>query len=455
MEYIELRNKYLDFYYHDYEIQEDDHEVKIIYTFEIKGLSFFNPTFTLKKVNTRNVSNLKVFKEAAFSLGLVELISYWKITCAPHVHIECGSLDDIQKKWWKKLYFNGLGEFFYINHIETDIESFMDITTSGKAMSGEEDTGKYHGNLIPVGGGKDSFVSLSILEEMKKDNHAFVINKVMSAVHSAEAAGYTGEYLINPIRTLDSRMLELNKQGYLNGHTPFSAMAAFASVITSIVYEKEYICLSNEASANESTIKGSKVNHQYSKTFEFEEDFKFYMDHYITDKIHYFSLLRPLSELQITYIFSSLKAYHSVFRSCNVGSKEEKWCGKCAKCLFVAIMLSAFISDEEIEHIFGKGILNDPELESLFEQLTGISVNKPFECVGTRDEVNIATSMCIARHIKENKECPYLYKKYKESSFYAYYKDAQLDVNMWNKENLVPEEYQTLIHKKIRGIAKC
>ena len=118
-------------------------------------------------------------------------------------------------------------------------------------------------------------------------------------------------------------------------------------------------------------------------------------------------------------------------------------------------MLSAFISDEEIEHIFGKDILNDPELESLFEQLTGISVNKPFECVGTRDEVNIATSMCIARHIKENKECPYLYQKYKESSFYAYYKDAQLDVNMWNKENLVPEEYQTLIHKKIRGIAKC
>ena len=388
-------------------------------------------------------------------MGLVELISYWKITCAPHVHIECGSLDDIQKKWWKKLYFNGLGEFFYINHIETDNESFMDITTSGKAITGEQDTGKYHGNLIPVGGGKDSFVSLSILEEMKKDNHAFVINKVMSAIHSAEAAGYTGEYLINPIRTLDSRMLELNKQGYLNGHTPFSAMAAFASVITSIVYEKEYICLSNEASANESTIKGSKVNHQYSKTFEFEEDFKFYMDHYITDKIHYFSLLRPLSELQITYIFSSLKAYHSVFRSCNVGSKEEKWCGKCAKCLFVAIMLSAFISDEEIEHIFGRDILNDPELESLFEQLTGISVNKPFECVGTRDEVNIATSMCIARHIKENKECPYLYQKYKESSFYAYYKDAQLDVNMWNKENLVPEEYQTLIHKKIEGIAKC
>lgn len=453
MEYNELRKTYTDFYYHDFHIDEDDAQVKITYTFEIKGLSEFNPTFTLKKTSScRSVSNLKVFKEAAFSLGLVELISYWKITCAPNVIVECGLLEDTQKKWWKKLYFNGLGEFFYINHIETDIDSFMNLETTGKAFTGEEDHGNYHGNLIPVGGGKDSFVSLYLLDSMKKENHAFVINKVMSAIHSSIAAGYEDEYLINPTRTLDSRMLELNKQGYLNGHTPFSAMAAFASVLTSIVYEKEYICLSNEASANESTIKDSKVNHQYSKTFEFEEDFKFYMDHYITNSIHYFSLLRPLSELQITCIFSTLKQYHSVFRSCNVGQKEEKWCGKCAKCLFVAIMLSAFLSDDEIVNIFGRDILNDEELYDLFKQLTGISINKPFECVGTREEVNIAVSMCIANHEKEHKPCPYLYEKYKESSFYEYYKDRKLDMNMWNDENLVIPEYQKIMHEKIEGL---
>lgn len=455
MEFNTLRKQYTDFYYHSFQIEENEEQVKITYTFEIKDLSFFEPTFTLKKpVNGLTVHNLKVFKEAAFSLGLVELISYWKITCAPNVHIECGSLDETQKNWWKKLYFNGLGEFFYINHIETDIDSFMNLISEGNVIKGEEDNGAYKGNLIPVGGGKDSFVSLYLLDSMKDENHAFVINKVMSAIHSAEAAGYKNEYLINPIRTLDKRMLELNKQGYLNGHTPFSAMAAFASVLTSIVYEKKYICLSNEASANESTIQGSKVNHQYSKTFEFEEDFKFYMDHYITDEIHYFSLLRPLSELQITCIFSTLKNYHEVFRSCNVGQKEEKWCGKCAKCLFVAIMLSAFLSDEEIIHIFGRDILNDSELYDLFAQLTGISVNKPFECVGTREEVNIAINMCIARHNQENKKCPYLYEKYKDSSFYEYYKDRKLDMSMWNDENLVIPEYQKIMHKKIEGLNK-
>lgn len=450
MEYTELRKKYLNFYYHSFDITETEDEVKIVYTFEIEGLSFFNPTFTLPKNGVhRYVKNLKVFKDAAFSLGLVELISYWKIACPANVIIGCGYLDETQKNWWKKLYYNGLGEFFYINHIENTIDDFMNIETISEMIVGAEDDGQYHGNLIPVGGGKDSFVSLDILKGMKEENHAFVINKVQSALHSAISAGYSDDKLINPTRTLDKRMLDLNKQGYLNGHTPFSAMAAFASVVTSIVYEKEFICLSNEASANESTIKDSKVNHQYSKTFEFEQDFKFYMDHYITDKIHYFSLLRPLSELQITAIFSTLKDVHPVFRSCNVGQKEEKWCGKCAKCLFVAIMLSAFLNDEEIVAIWQRDILNDRELLDLFEQLTGLVDNKPFECVGTREEVNIAISMSIKHHEQSNSPLPYLYEEYKKSSYYSFYQDKKLDLDDWNAENLVPEKYQELIHKRI------
>ena len=35
-------------------------------------------------------------------------------------------LTEKQKKWWKKLYFNGLGEFFYRNGIEADFEDFME-----------------------------------------------------------------------------------------------------------------------------------------------------------------------------------------------------------------------------------------------------------------------------------------------------------------------------------------
>jgi AraC-like DNA-binding protein len=144
-------------------------------------------------------------------------------------------------------------------------------------------------NLIPVGGGKDSFVTLDLLKGSHENNPAFIINPLPSAVASAAAAGYEGERCIILKRTLDQNMLELNKKGYLNGHTPFSALAAFAAYMTAVLYGKKFITLSNESSANESTIKDSSVNHQYSKSFEFEQDFQTYTAEYLNPDIRYFS----------------------------------------------------------------------------------------------------------------------------------------------------------------------
>ena len=443
MEYNDLKTRYPVFWYHDFTLIESDEEFRVQFDFEIQGLSHFNPDFIIAKPKGGDVfSNLRAVREAAFSLGMVELISYWKLTCAPTVIVECGRLNEDQIRWWKKLYFHGLGEFFYKNNIHVNMDGFMNLTSTGEAITGQMDQRVYHGNLIPVGGGKDSFVSLELLKDSKEDNHAFVINHVMSAVHAAFAAGYRGESLIIAERTLDSRMLEFNKCGFLNGHTPFSALCAFAASLTAIIYGIQNICLSNEDSANESTIKDSTVNHQYSKTFMFEQDFKHYMDTYITPEVHYFSLLRPLSELQIAGLFSTLTDYLPVFRSCNVGQKEEKWCGHCAKCLFVCVLLSAYLDDETLVNIFHADMLNDPTMYDLLAQLTGISDNKPFECVGTRDEVNVAINMSISSHLNQNTPIPYLYQKYMESPYYDYYKNKSVDWDSFQEENLVPPSMQ-------------
>ena len=451
MEYETLRNTYPVFYYHDFTLAESASEFSVYFDFEIEGLSHFNPQMTIPKpAEAATFSNLETVRKAAFALGMIELISYWKLTCAPRVVIECGDIDDEEIRWWKKLYFNGLGEFFYKNRIENDEETFMEIQSAGEKITGHPDTRRFHGCLIPCGGGKDSFVTMDLLKDRKDDSHAFVINHVMSAVHSAQAAGYQGEKLIITERTLDPRMLEFNKLGFLNGHTPFSALCAFASVLTALIYGKQNIALSNEASANEPTIHQTKINHQYSKTFEFEKDFKYYMDRWLTPEIHYFSLLRGLSELQIAGIFSSLTPYLPIFRSCNVGSKEERWCGHCAKCLFVCIMLSAFLEDETLVSIFHADMLNDETMRDLFEQLTGITDDKPFECVGTREEVNTAVAMSIHSHEKEGKALPLLYEQYKASAYYPYYRGRKLDWDQYNEDNLVPKEYEVLIKARMK-----
>lgn len=444
-----LRKKYQEFHYYGMDIEENETELVVVYHFEIIGLAQFNPSCHFPKQSSIQFSNKRMIKNLLFSLGMVELISYWKATCSPKVIIHESTLDNQQILWWKKLYFNGLGEFFYLNRITLTEEEMMDIHSLGQAYDGEELQQSYSGNLIPVGGGKDSFVSLEILKEMKPENKAFVINHVISAVEAAKVAGYA-ENLLHVERKLDSKIIELNKQGFLNGHTPFSAMVAFSSVITAILWGKRYVCLSNEASANESTVKDASVNHQYSKSYEFEQDFNGYLEKYIGNPVHYFSLLRGLSELQIVSIFATLKDYHPVFKSCNVGSKKGEWCCDCAKCLFVAVMLSAFLTDEEISNIFHEAILEKESMWDLLKELSGISDNKPFECVGTREEVQVAISIAIQKRTSLQKELPLLYKKYQAWVGSEMHFDVHQYREEYNEENFIPQEYQALVKKKVK-----
>ena len=450
MEFSELSSRYPVFYYHDFAIIESDDEFHVQFDFEIEGLSHFNPDFILAKpAGGKTYGNLRSVREAAFSLGLIELISYWKLTCSPTVIVECGMLDEAQTAWWKKLYFNGLAEFFYKNHIQADPQNFMDLRSGGEPITGHTDQRRFSGNLIVVGGGKDSFVSLQLLSGMKEENHAFVINPVLAAVHSAQAAGYCGERLIIAERSLDSRMLEFNKAGFPDGHTPFSAFCAFAAALTAVIYGIQNICVSNEAVADEPEIRSGKLSRRYSKTFEFEQDFKWYMDTCITPEVHYFSLLRPLSELQITGLFSTLKDYLAVFRSCNAGQNEERWCGRCAKCLYVCVLLSAYLSDETLCRIFGTDILNDESLQELLDQLTGSEEARPFECLGTSEEVNTAIAMSIRNHEAAGEPLPALYQRYRQSTAYEQYREKTTDWSSYNTENLVPEEYQRLLKQWI------
>ena len=240
--------------------------------------------------------------------------------------------------------------------------------------------------LVPVGGGKDSVVTLECLRN-EMPVIPLIVNPRGATLNCVKTAGYTENDFIVINRTLDPTMLQLNAEGYLNGHTPFSALLAFISVLVAFGSRSKYIALSNENSANESTVPGTNINHQYSKSIEFERDFRNYVAENLNDKVQYFSFLRPLSELQIASLFAQCEAYHPVFRSCNVGSKTDSWCGHCPKCLFTWIILSPFLSREKLTAIFGKDLMADASLQPILEELNGTAAVKPFECVGTVEEV--------------------------------------------------------------------
>ncbi len=403
----ELRSEYPEFLYTGYETSYTDAGLEVIYRYEIPGLSDFHTRWVFPATRKEYTP---VLKALVFSLGMAEAISYYKITCPRNVKVLCGSLDGEQISWWEKLFYKGLGEFQYVNGIDVPQEELLKISWINEGSAGKipEDVGEnapedveggvsyggsvhtlhdpesYDGILVPIGGGKDSVVSLELLKGRKiytySVNQSETIRNVIACCDHA-----AGDLAAK--RILDKRIIEFNEQGYLNGHIPFSSVVAFSCVITAYLNGIRHIALSNESSANESTVRDSFVNHQYSKTFEFEKDFDGYIKNLTDSDIHYFSLLRPYTELKIASMFAKSRGYHKAFRSCNRGSKQGIWCCNCPKCLFVYIILSPFLTEEELIDIFGEKLLDKDSLDTEFKELTGISENKPFECVGMRSEV--------------------------------------------------------------------
>lgn len=446
MEYQDLRKKYNKFIYNSYAIEEDNEKIYLKYEFEINGLVKFNPTLTILKKNFE-YKNLQteVIKNIAFNIGMIEAISYYKSTCSPIFYVKCAKLEEKQIKWFKKLIYLGLGEFRYINKINISEEDFVQIISEGTKFQAVTLEKELNDVIIPIGGGKDSNVTLEAIKETKYKRYGFRINLEEVSKNCATIAGISNDEIIEVIRVIDSNLIDLNKKGFLNGHTPFSSLVAFLTYFAAFALEKKYIALSNEDSANESNIKGQNINHQYSKTFEFENDFRDYVKQYIcSNGPEYFSFLRPINELQIAKLFSELEQYHEVFRSCNVGSKSKpwKWCCNCAKCLFPFIILSPFLYKEKLVKIFGEDLYEKENLLQIFIELCGYADNKPFECVGTYDEVRYALSKTIK---KMNKELPFLLKYYKDNFDMV---DEDL-LHYYNENNNLPEEFEEILRGKI------
>ncbi len=264
------------------------------------------------------------------------------------------------------------------------------------------------------------------------------------AAHSQTTA------VIRVHRTIDPHLLELNHQGYLNGHTPFSAYFAFMSVFAARIYGFDTVVVSNEQSANEGNLQwhGRIINHQYSKTYQFESLFRSYLEtNFGQQPIRplYFSILRPLNELQIAQAFSQFPAFWPVFRSCNIGQKTDAWCHHCPKCVFVFIVLACFLDETVlVGQIFEKNLLDEISLLPIVEQLIGYKANKPFECVGSRLEVLAALQHIIVQYQAAGRKLPAILAALQEKLGDQLTTAPKLDklLSGWVNEHHIPSDLE-------------
>lgn len=442
----------------------DTQVLRFSWTFQIGSQHCFTPSLEIFDITADHINAIgqQTLNWYAFQLGLVEMISYWKTTTSPQINIRAGHLTPAEATWWHSLLVNGLGEFFYQNQIDFTSPTFVKIVSEGLELKPNSTPFSPTKNsvLIPVGGGKDSAVTLAILRQALLDQQlskvaTVVINPIQSAIDLATTSGLT---MYRVERHLDPHLLEMNQTGFLNGHTPFSAMAAWVTTLVAHLLGFEYVAVSNERSSNEgNTIwHGQEINHQYSKTFHFERSFQAYIADHLSAP-YYFSFLRPLYELQIGKLFSEVtekgSAVRSRFRSCNRGQKTNSWCCDCPKCLFAYLILRPFIPHAEMVTLFGQDVLANQRLLPTLLELVGQLPTKPFECVGTHEESIVAVQLCIQQYQAENIPLPILLEKSISDFLPASGQEGRAFsvLKSWNDQHAIPFHLVDLLQQRIHG----
>ena len=333
------------------------------------------------------------FSSALKLLHLIAGVSYYKAGAPKEIVVEGEPLDAATARFLDQVYLHGLAEFAYQNKL--DLRGRIRFPHGAAEAASAPALNLSRRTLIPIGGGKDSLVSVEMCKRIHEPATAVWVGE--SALIAA-CAQRTGLPMLNPWRSLAPELFEYNRAGALNGHIPVTAINSAILVCAAILYGFDAIAFSNEASASVATLEydGQPVNHQWSKSLDFERLLRGYTKSHIAADLDYFSLLRPWSELAVARAFAREARYDDVFSSCNRNFRirgerpADRWCGQCPKCHFVFLALAPFVAKPRLLGIFGRNLLDDAALAPGFDALLEFREHKPFECVGEGRESRAA-----------------------------------------------------------------
>lgn len=385
------------FRYLSWEWEPSSGAVQLRYGFDDSHV--FVETISLPPAAGLDGEQEQAIRRAVRLLWLLSGVSYYKAAAPYEVSID-GGISASEHDFLAEYYLHGLGEYAVVNSLDMTARpvwpapSLIDAPITVTSLTQRP--------LVAVGGGKDSVVSVETLRRGGLDPLQFTVNThpITSAVMAV-----SGLDVVHAHRSLDSSLLALNETGALNGHVPVTAIVSLIAVSTALIVGVDTVVMSNERSASEgnTTWHGREVNHQHSKSLDFERGLADLVRSTVTPSLRYFSLLRALSELHIAKLVAGLTEYHSTFTSCNKAFRLDptmrtpRWCGNCDKCRFVSLALAPWLSRDEVTAIIGSDIFDHVEQAPGMRALLGIEAEKPFECVGEIAECRAMLLLAASR----------------------------------------------------------
>ena len=442
------------FYFESFSFDKYSLKSKFIYSFDHKNYFEEEIDFSSKDFFIRDDIDFGIIKNILFHIHIAFWISYYKLFPTKNLVVKTWILNENQTNFWKKFYLNGLWEFFYRNKISPiwlcNFINDSDISFKKKEFETKSKS------LVPIWWWKDSIVSIELLKKNSFSFDLFTFWPKDNILYkkTQEISGKNRLFIKRYISDLSN----FKKGEYYNWHVPITWLIAFVMILVWYLYEYKYLVLSNEKSSNFWNVKWDwlNINHQYSKSFEFEKDFKSYTQKYITKNIFYFSLLRWFYEINIAKLFYLLwKKYFSFFSSCNYNFKifssldknkipEKYWCNSCPKCVFVFTILRPYLSTKEVLQIFWKDLFQDLDLENIFKELLWISWIKPFECVWEKEEVIFSMYKSLGKY----KKIPFALKMFEKEVLpkFTHSQFLKMEEKLYKiyKENIIPKDFEKI-----------
>jgi hypothetical protein len=333
-------------------------------------------------------------------LHLIAGVSYYKAAVPAEIRIDDYVIDADTATLLETIYVNGLGEFAYRNGL--NLHGRIRFPHADATLPPAPALGSRQHALVAIGGGKDSLVTI---EALRSAGIAQTVTWIGGSQLIRACAERTGLPTLNIGRALAPELFEYNRQGAWNGHIPVTVLNSAIMTFAAVLLGVDQVVFSNERSASYgSMIEGTgEVNHQWSKGWACEQAFGAHVQRYVAADLHYYSLLRPMSELAVARQFAKTDRYDAWFSSCNrnfhiLGERPvSRWCGVCPKCHFVFLALAPFMPKPRLTAIFGRNLLDDPSQIAGFDALLEYRDHKPFECVGEGRESRAAMATLATR----------------------------------------------------------
>lgn len=336
------------------------------------------------------------------ALHLALGVSYYKTFVSQTIE-QPYRMDQAEADFWNDVWRHGLGEFLFVNKLPASSLAKFAAQSTGTEPEGLSESPARSAAIMGIGGGKDSIVAGELLKSSGVAVEGFVMATGEQRGQAQSVADTMGVVLQAVERRLDGQLLELQERpdGH-KGHVPISLIFGLVGTVLALASGNKYVVVANEASASipRVTWQDESVNHQWSKSFGFEQQLQRYIHERICGDVTYFSAVRELTSVGVAKLFAQYPAYFEVFTSDNFVFRIDptrrpngRWSLESPKSLSSFMLLSPWIDESEMLRIFGRDFLNERELESLFMELTGLQGHPPLDCVGTVDELVLSINL--------------------------------------------------------------